>query len=241
MMDDYIANKRNLCLIIDSRAHGKNWWYWFGEFFKLHTGIAKSYTLVKAETEKEKQYDVKALDLDTNEIILFAELKQDDLNLDMKQLEYELKSVYTPVLSKLDKPRMHLICAPSKGEYDYLVIKKLIGLMNNYPWIRYHILGNPLLAIKKLDQLIRYPPPIITSTLPEYSETERKGLAHSISSLMDGIPIELGMFLAPRIRIGITEYALGKLLALYYGKRADKKASDLYNILYKTWWKYYED
>ena len=109
--------------------------------------------------------------------------------------------------------------------------------MNHFPWIRYHILGDPLLAIKKLDQLIQYPPKVITSTLPEHAETDRKGFAHSISSLMDGIPIELGMYLAPFFNSEITEYELGQLLELYYGKRADKKASDLYNIAHNTSWR----
>ena len=236
LINDYAANERNLCLIIDDRASGKNWWYWFKQFFKLHPDIAEFYTLRKAEGEDKKQYDVTAIDLDVSKIILFAELKKDDLTLNMKQLEYELGFVYTPILKKTGVSQMHLICAPSKGNYNYGVIKRLIGVMNNYPWIRYHVHGTPLLAINKLDQLIRNPPEITTPTLPEYAKIERKGFAYSISSLMDSIPIELGTYLEPYMHPDITEYELGQRLELYYGKRADKKASDLYNICKKTWW-----
>ena len=256
-MDDYIANKRNICLIVDDRAGNKedgtkvilskkrrNWWYWINEFMKIHKGIAKSYTLKKAEGKEAKSYDILALDMDTHEIILLAEMKQDDLTLDMNQLEYELHSVYTPLLAKLYNPRMHLICAPSPDKetnknrtYDYRVIKRLIGLMNDYPWIRYHVHDNPLLAVQKLDKLIRYPPANIMNTIPIYKPKGRKGFAQSISNLMPSITVECGEFLAPHIHKDITEHELGLLLEAFAGRLQDKKAFDLYMIMQETWYK----
>ena len=252
MMDDYIANKRNLCMIIDDRAGSKdttpkkkkNWWYWIHEWFKLHKGIAKMYTVKRAEGKDAKQYDILVFDLDTQEIILIAEMKQDDLLLNMNQLEYELLNVYTPLLTKLNKPRMHLICAPSPdkktGEdrsYDYDIVKRLIGFMNNYPWVRYHVHMNPLKAMQKLDRLIRYPPKHIKSTIPTYTPKARKGFGHSICNLMPGISIGMGDYLAPHMHPEITEHGLSVVMRAYDNKNHDELAFKLYMKLQETWYR----
>lgn len=244
MMDDYIANERNICLIVDDRASGKNWWYWINKWFGIHTSIAKQYTIKRAEGKEEKSYDIFAFDLDTQETILLAEMKQDDLLLDMNQLEHELVNVYTPLLAKLSNPRMHLICAPSPDKktkadrsYDYPVVKRLIGFMNDYPWVRYHIHLNPLKAVQKLDRLIRYPPAKIESTIPIYAPKARKSFGHSICNLMPGISIGMGDWLGDHMNPDITEHELVLLMKAYDNKTHDELAFKLYMKLQETWYR----
>ena len=223
-------------LILDNRASGKNWYFWFNEYFKLHPKIAKDYEIRTAKTAEEKSVDLLVLNADTKKSVFIAELKQDDFT-DFKQLYKEIHQTYIKKLNQYNLKKLYLICSPSvskrvkNGEIYYLdnkyesaVVNRMIGLMNHYKWINLHILKNPLKAIDKIDKLIRKPELVITHSLPVYVNRGAMGFTQSLYALIPGLSLHAADYLAEFWHQNITEKEIAKHLKEFTKRLRSKKA-----------------
>ena len=132
---------------------------------------------------------------------------------------------------------MYLFCAPDKRNYDVNLLKRLIGFMNGYRWINYHVHKDPLLVIKKIDNLLRNPKPQPLTTIPIYIPYGKKGFMNSICGLMKGISMELASEIEKYYYPEITELEIHEIILSYYddGKQHYKLANKIYITIHETW------
>lgn len=241
-------------LIIDNRSsqhrdpktkklkESKNWWYYFNLYMDDHPKIAEFYELRQA-IGLEKAIDLEVIfnhHPQGERTIMLAELKKDDLSLDMTVLQNEIEQKYVKKMHECNCTNMHLFCSPDlTATYSFTLLKRLIGFMNDYRYIQYHIHKKPSLVIQKIDQMLRNPKPRPPTTIPIYIPYGKKGFTNSICGLVPGISMELALEIEKYYYYGMSELEIHEIICGFYddGKHYYKKAHDIWMGFKSTWWR----